>query len=57
MCGCLKDEVEFENIIVKLGENGEIICFKDVVCIELGLEFYVLCLFINNNFVVVVLVF
>lgn len=50
--GCLNSVEEFENIIIKVGDNGEISCLKDVVCIELGVDLYVLCLIINNNFVV-----
>ncbi|MEC7698608.1 MAG: efflux RND transporter permease subunit, partial [Pseudomonadota bacterium] len=47
--GRLKDESEFENIIVKTGENGEITRLKDVARIELGSEFYALRSLINNN--------
>ena len=47
--GRLKDEAEFENIIVKSGENGEITRLKDVARIELGSEFYALRSLINNN--------
>ena len=46
--GRLKDEAEFENIIVKSGENGEITRLKDVARIELGSEFYALRSLINN---------
>ena len=45
----MKDEAEFENIIVKSGENGEITRLKDVARIELGSEFYALRSLINNN--------
>ena len=37
--GRLKDEAEFENIIVKTGANGEITRLKDVARIELGSDF------------------
>ncbi len=47
--GRLKDEAEFENIIVKSGDNGEITRLKDVARIELGSEFYALRSLINNN--------
>lgn len=50
--GCLSNVEEFENIIIKVGDNGVISWLKDVVCIELGVDFYVFCLIIDNNFVV-----
>jgi len=47
--GRLKDETEFENIIVKSGENGEITRLKDVARIELGADNYALRSLLNNN--------
>jgi len=47
--GRLKDEAEFENIIVKSGENGEITRLKDIARIELGADNYALRSLLNNN--------
>ncbi len=47
--GRLKDENEFENIIVKTGQNGEITRLKDVARIELGADNYALRSLLNNN--------
>ena len=47
--GRLKDEAEFENIIVKSGENGEITRLKDVARVELGANNYALRSLLNNN--------
>ncbi|GFD77718.1 multidrug efflux RND transporter permease subunit [Tenacibaculum sp. KUL118] len=47
--GRLKDEAEFENIIVKSGENGEITRLKDIARIELGANNYALRSLLNNN--------
>lgn len=55
--GCLVIEEEFENIIICVGVNGEIICLCDIVWVELGFNQYVLCLLLNNKLVVVILIF
>ena len=39
--GRLVDEQEFENIIVKTGENGRLVRLKDVARVELGAESYI----------------
>lgn len=47
--GRLEDESEFENIIVKTGDNGQITRLKDVARIELGADYYTLRSLLNNN--------
>lgn len=47
--GRLSSVEEFENIIIKVGENGEISRLKDVARIELGADSYALRSTINNN--------
>jgi len=47
--GRLEDESEFENIIVKVGDNGQITRLKDVARIELGADYYTLRSLLNNN--------
>ena len=47
--GRLKDESEFENIIIKTGDNGEITRLKDVARIELGADYYTLRSLLNNR--------
>ncbi len=47
--GRLKDESEFENIIVKTGDDGEITRLKDIARIELGANTYSLRSLLNNK--------
>ncbi|PRO74994.1 multidrug efflux RND transporter permease subunit [Alteromonas alba] len=47
--GRLDSVEEFENIIIKVGDNGEISRLKDVARIELGADSYALRSTINNN--------
>ena len=47
--GRLNSVEEFENIIIKVGDNGEISRLKDVARIELGADSYALRSTINNN--------
>lgn len=47
--GRLVDEGEFENIIIKTGENGEITHLKDVARVELGADYYTLRSLLNNQ--------
>lgn len=50
--GRLDSVEEFENIIIKVGDNGEISRLKDVARIELGADSYALRSTINNNLAV-----
>ncbi|MBD3586083.1 efflux RND transporter permease subunit [Salinimonas sp. HHU 13199] len=47
--GRLIDETEFEDIIVKTGQNGEITRLKDVARVELGADYYTLRSLLNNR--------
>ena len=47
--GRLSDVEEFENIIIKVGDNGAISRLKDVARIELGADSYALRSTIDNN--------
>ncbi|TRY32033.1 efflux RND transporter permease subunit [Aliiglaciecola sp. M165] len=47
--GRLSSEEEFGNIIVKVGENGQISRLKDVANVELGSDFYALRSLLNNK--------
>ncbi len=47
--GRLIDEAEFEDIIVKTGQNGEITRLKDVARVELGADYYTLRSLLNNR--------
>lgn len=53
--GRLVDEKEFENIIVKSGDNGALVRLKDVARIELGAESYVTRGYLDENPSVVIL--
>ncbi|SDI21689.1 multidrug efflux pump [Pseudomonas flavescens] len=47
--GRLVTEEEFENIVIRAGENGEITRLKDIARIELGSEQYALRSLLNNQ--------
>ena len=47
--GRLVSEEEFENIVIRAGENGEITRLKDIARIELGSEQYALRSLLNNQ--------
>ncbi len=47
--GRLVEQSEFENIIVKTGDNGEITRLRDVARIELGADYYTLRSLLNNR--------
>ncbi|TAA45804.1 efflux RND transporter permease subunit [Corallincola spongiicola] len=47
--GRLSDEAEFGDIIIKVGEQGEISYLKDVARIELGSDFYALRSLLDNK--------
>jgi multidrug efflux pump len=47
--GRLTSEEEFGEIIIKVGDNGEIARLKDVARIELGSDFYALRSLLNNQ--------
>ncbi|WP_102795905.1 efflux RND transporter permease subunit [Bowmanella denitrificans] len=47
--GRLADEEEFANIIIKVGENGQISRIRDVGRVELGSNFYALRSLLNNQ--------
>lgn len=47
--GRLTEQDEFENIIIQVGDNGEIIRLKDVARIELGAETYALRSLLDNK--------
>ncbi|SFP62763.1 efflux RND transporter permease subunit [Pseudomonas borbori] len=55
--GRLVTEEEFENIIVRAGENGEITRLKDIARIELGSSQYALRSLLNNKPAVAIPVF
>ncbi len=55
--GRLVSEEEFENIIVRAGENGEITRLKDIARIELGSSQYALRSLLNNKPAVAIPVF
>ncbi|MFI8746785.1 efflux RND transporter permease subunit [Pseudomonas sp. NPDC077186] len=55
--GRLVDEEEFENIIVRAGEDGEITRLKDIARIELGSSQYALRSLLNNKPAVAIPVF
>ncbi|RYV02233.1 multidrug efflux RND transporter permease subunit [Shewanella sp. OPT22] len=47
--GRLSDVEEFKNIIIKVGENDQVVRLKDVARVELGSESYVLNSKLNNS--------
>ena len=47
--GRLIDEAEFEKIIVKTGQSGQITRLKDVARVELGADYYTLRSLLNNR--------
>ena len=51
------DEEEFENIIVRAGEDGEITRLKDIARIELGSSQYALRSLLNNQPAVAIPIF
>jgi multidrug efflux pump len=55
--GRLIDEEEFENIIIRAGEDGEITRLKDIARIELGSSQYALRSLLNNKPAVAIPVF
>ena len=55
--GRLVDEAEFENIIVRAGEDGEITRLKDIARIELGSSQYALRSLLNNQPAVAIPIF
>lgn len=55
--GRLAEQDEFENIIVKTGDNGEISLLKDVARIELGADNYTLRPLLNNASIAAIPVF
>ncbi|PKM26741.1 MAG: multidrug efflux RND transporter permease subunit [Gammaproteobacteria bacterium HGW-Gammaproteobacteria-13] len=55
--GRLVSEEEFENIIIRAGENGEITRLKDIARIELGSSQYALRSLLNNKPAVAIPVF
>ncbi|ERI49808.1 transporter [Pseudomonas sp. EGD-AK9] len=55
--GRLVDEEEFENIIIRAGEDGEITRLKDIARIELGSSQYALRSLLNNKPAVAIPVF
>ncbi|SEP62418.1 multidrug efflux pump [Pseudomonas sp. NFACC02] len=55
--GRLVSEEEFENIIVRAGENGEITRLKDIARIELGSSQYALRSLLNNQPAVAIPIF
>ncbi|WCP67763.1 multidrug efflux RND transporter permease subunit [Vibrio tubiashii] len=55
--GRLTDVEEFENIIIKVGENGQVNRLKDVARIELGAETYSLRSLLDNQDAVAIGVF
>mgnify|MGYP006137768719 FL=1 len=55
--GRLIEQDEFEEIIVKTGENGEITQLKDVASVELGADNYTLRPLLNNESIAAVPVF
>ncbi|GGO67376.1 efflux RND transporter permease subunit [Bowmanella pacifica] len=55
--GRLADEEEFANIIVKVGEDGQISRIRDVGRVELGSSFYALRSLLNNQPAVAIGVF
>jgi len=55
--GRLNSEEEFGEIIIKVGENGEIARLKDVARIELGSDFYALRSLLNNQPAVAIPIF
>ncbi|MGE4476276.1 MAG: efflux RND transporter permease subunit [Stutzerimonas sp.] len=55
--GRLVDEEEFENIIVRAGEDGEITRLKDIARIELGSSQYALRSLLNNQPAVAIPIF
>ncbi|MGB3726582.1 MAG: multidrug efflux RND transporter permease subunit [Glaciecola sp.] len=55
--GRLETPEEFENIIIKIGDNGEIVRLKDVARIELGSDFYALRSLLNNKSAVALPIF
>jgi hydrophobe/amphiphile efflux-1 (HAE1) family protein len=55
--GRLVTEEEFENIVIKTGENGETILLKDVARVELGASQYALRSLLNNKTAVAIPIF
>jgi multidrug efflux pump len=55
--GRLTSPEEFENIIIKIGEQGEIVRLKDVARVELGADFYALRSLLNNKSAVALPIF
>lgn len=48
--GRLKEETEFSNIVIRVGENGEILYLKDIARIELGSQSYASSVRVNGKF-------
>lgn len=55
--GRLVDESDFENIIVKTGDNGQITRLRDVARVELGSENYALRALLDNQTAVAIPIF
>ncbi len=55
--GRLETPEEFENIIIKIGDNGEIVRLKDVARVELGADFYALRSLLDNKSAVALPIF
>ncbi|HET8798298.1 MAG TPA: efflux RND transporter permease subunit, partial [Thermoanaerobaculia bacterium] len=55
--GRLADPEQFGNVIVKVGERGEIVRLRDVARVELGSDFYSLRSFLNNEPAVAIQIF
>lgn len=48
--GRLKEDTEFSNIVVRVGENGEVLRLKDIARIELGAQSYASSVRVNGKF-------
>ncbi|WP_300666034.1 efflux RND transporter permease subunit [Fluviicola sp.] len=48
--GRLKEDTEFGNIVVRVGENGEVLRLKDIARIELGAQNYASSVRVNGKF-------
>src|SRR5580693_3253029 len=55
--GRLSDEAEFENIIVKTGEAGQMVRLRDVARVELGSDNYALRAMLDNRTAVAIPIF
>ncbi|MEH6358158.1 MAG: multidrug efflux RND transporter permease subunit [Pseudomonadales bacterium] len=55
--GRLSTEVEFENIVIKVGEQGQIVRLSDVARVELGSSNYALRSLLNNKQAVAIPIF